>query len=373
MLLNFADAIAALGGQTAMVRVANEARPPADYLFASILPEMAKNSYYVDSGSMTVRATMAGLAAMDSPYPPGGAVAVSTFLEQSAKIANRVILDERSLRQLQEFALRVMAEGNSTLDMLQREALNFYQKVIVQAHLDTAEWLRGQALATGAIDWTFNNLNLVVDYGVPNANKLTARTTGGGTAYGAASSSFWDDWREAQRLLKYNVRAVIMRTSMFHEIIENSANSVEVVNQEGNTFSLSRYQTIGGNTVRTSDARDRVQVITYDLEVEKLDPANPGQTTTVPVLPENKIIFIGNSTRSGYRVGEGSTADVDDTLALGYTHIAPTVEGNGRAGRWGRVYTPEQKPYQIVGEGVSNMLPVLENVDKIVIATSELA
>ncbi|MTV64502.1 hypothetical protein GM539_14300, partial [Streptococcus pneumoniae] len=52
MNLNFAEAIAALGAN-ASFRIANAQRPPANYLFNTLLPEMNKPSYYVDSGTMT--------------------------------------------------------------------------------------------------------------------------------------------------------------------------------------------------------------------------------------------------------------------------------------------------------------------------------
>lgn len=373
MELNFQAAIDALGGQTAMFRIANEARPASDYLFATLLPERNLPSYFVEAGSMTIRPTLAGLAAMDSPYPPGGLVEVSTFLERTAKIANHVPLSEKSLRELQDFLLRAAGQQQDTNGLIQGEVLNFYNKVILQAHMDTMEYLRGQALCFGAINWTYNQKSLVVDYGIPATHILTQRTIAGNTAYGGSSSSFWTDHREAQRLLRYNVRAVLMHTDMFNAIVSNTANAVQVIAQDGNVFTLQQTRVIGGNTVPSPDQRDRVTIITYALEGEVLDPANPGETIRVPFMERTRVVWVGAGGVSGYRVGQGATDDPNEQLAVGYSHIAPTVEGGGRAGRWGRVFTPQDKPWMIVGEGVTNGLPVIENEKAIVIGRSELA
>ena len=340
------------------------------YLFNTLLPEMNKPSYYVDSGTMTVRSTMAGLVGMDSPYPPGGMVETNTFLEQSAKMAIDVPLHERTLRSIQEMLTQVMIAGGSTKEALAQEALNFLNKVVIQAMLDRAEWLRGQALVNGEIDWTFNGINLAVDYGIPTANMLTSRT--GNDAYNGSASKFWTDVRAAQRLLRYNVRAVIAHSDTINAIVDNSVNNALIVNQSIGGMAIRRYKDVEGNTVPSADARDALTLIAYDEEGEILDPANPGSTITVPFMPTGKLLFVGNNNRSGYRVGQGSTDDPTEDLALGYTHLAPTVEG-GSPGRWARLFTPPEQPWQLRGQGAQNLLPVLEAPAKVVVATSTIA
>jgi len=369
MEINFNEAIMALGSG-ASFRIARAARPPANYLFATLLPEMTKPSYHVDSGNMTVRATMAGLVGMDSPYPPGGMVEISTFLEQTAKMAIDVPLTERTLRAIQEMLTQLMIGGGNTKEALANEALNFLQKVIIQAMLDRTEWLRGQALVTGAIDWNFNGINLAVDYGLPTANLLTNRT--GNDAYGGSASKFWTDVRAAQALLRYNVRAVIAHSDTINEIVDNDVNAIEVLSQSVSGFSIRRYKSISGNTVPSSDARDAIQLIAYDEEGEIFNPSNPSLTTTVPFMTVGKVLFVGNNNRSGYRVGQGSTDDPTEDLALGYTHIAPTVEG-GAPGRWAQLFTPQNEPWQLRGRGAQNLLPVIENPEKIVVASTDMS
>jgi hypothetical protein len=370
MYLNFVEAITALGIGGAF-RIANAARPPANYLFNTLLPEMLKETYHVDSGTMVIRATMAGLVGMDSPYPPGGAVEVSTFMEQSAKLAIEATLHEATLRELQLMMQRLALAGANTNEALANQALNFLEKVIVQANLDVAEWLRGQALVTGGIDWTFNKKNLRVDYGIPTANILTHRT--GNDAYGGSASKFWTDWREAQRVLRYNVRAVITSSATVNAIVDNAVNAAEIVGQTDGGFTLRKFITVGGNTVPSSDTRDRITLTIYDEEGEILDPTTPGQTILVPFMPAGKILFVGNNNANrGFRVGEGSTDDPTNDLALGYSHVAPTVEGGGQPGRWARLYTPEGEPWQLKGQGVQNFLPVIEAPSKISVASTAL-
>ena len=368
MNVNFTETVSALGND-AVFKIANAQRPPANYLFNTLLPEMAKPSYYVDSGTMTVRSTMAGLVGMDSPYPGGGMVETSTFLEQTAKIAIEVGLDERTLRAIQDLMKQVMLSGGNTKEALAQEALNFLDKVIVQAMMDRTEWLRGQALVHGAIDWTFNKKNLEVNYGIPTANILTSRT--GTAGYGGSASTFWTDVREAQRLLRYQVRTVIAHSDTINMILDNEVNGALVLTQSLAGTSIRRYKDVSGNSVPSTDARDQLTLVAYDEEGEILDPSNPGSTITVPFMSTGKLLFVGMNNRSGYRVGQGSTDDPTEDLALGYTHMAPTVEG-GAPGRWAQLYTPEREPWSLRGRGAMNALPVIEAPQKIVIATTEM-
>lgn len=375
MLFNFAEAIAALG-PNAGAKIANGVRPAANYLFNTFLPERLMPDYHVDAANMIVRATMAGLVAMDSPYPKGGTVEVGTFLEQSAKLGISNTLTEATLRQIQALMRQMQFEGSLTNTFLQQEALNFFKKVIVQAQLDRAEWLRGQALVNGLINWTFNNKNLSVNYGIPTANLLTSRTDANGDSYSDTSSAFWTDVIAAQTLLRYNVRAAVMNSATMLKIINNSANSLEIIGQDLMSFEVVRLVARQGNTQRDSDARYRFRFIIYDEEAEVLDTtagATFGRTQTVKFMPDGKILFVGQNVQNGYRVGQGSTDNPQNDLELGYHHIAPTVEGGGSPGRWGRLFVPEGRPMQLTGEGASNELPVILAPEKIVVATTEMA
>lgn len=372
MEFSFAQAIADLGANAAFT-VANQATPPSDYLFAQLLPEMNKFDYIVKSGTMTVRATMAGLTGMDSPYPPGGVVELSKFLQESAKIANHVPLTENAIRELQQMLREMLINGQPTNDFVQMQVLNFLQKVIVQAHLDRFEWLRGQALVNGSIDWTFNQINLLVDYAIPSANILPQRTST--DAWDSTASKFWTDIRLLQAALRYNVRAFIIHPDTLLATLDNDVNKIEITAQDilSNGVTRTRIRRLVGDNERvSSDSRDTVELIAYGKEGEIPDTSNPGRTTNIKFMPTKKILAVGRNQRGGYVVGEGSTPDPLQDQALGYTHIAPTVEGGGTPGRWAQLYTPENLPMQLHGRGVTNGLPVIEVPDKIAIASSQI-
>ncbi len=360
MDFTFTQALQSLG-RNAAFEVANSARPGNEYFLNTLLPEVGDTGYFVESGTMTVRSTAAGLVGMDSPYPPGGFVEHSTFQETTAKVAIENYLPEAALRRLQQLLLQLQIGGGNTQEAIATEALNFLQKVIVQALFDTAEYLRAQALVFGAIDWTFNQKRLQVNYGVPAGNMLPERT--GTAGYGGTASTFWADWRTANRLLRHNRRAAIANSNTADMIVYNPANNVEVIDQNVN---LVTFRRVVGNTERpTGDSRDTAQLIIYDGEFEVLNPASLGVTTVRKFIPDGKILHVANNQRSGYRVGEGSTANPLADQALGYTHLGPTVEGNGRPGRWADMFTPEAQPWQLRARGAMNIMPVIEAPEKI--------
>lgn len=371
MDITIAEALRRLGPD-APFRVANQARPPASYVLAAFLPERNALSYDVSAGGLTIRATMAGMVGMDSPYPEGGVIEASTFMERSAKIAHALDLPEEALRELQALVAHLRLAGGNALREMTDTVLNFVDKLLVQPHLDTMEYLRGQALANGVIDWTFNRKQLLVNYGVPAANILPRRT--GTAGYGGTASVFWSDVATIQRRLNYNVRAYVAHIDTLNAILANPANNIEVLAQAAGGFRVRRLVTrgtgAGATLVPSSDAREAIDLIGYALEGELLDPANPGQTVKVPFFPREKLVGIGDNAATTFVVGSGGNAP--EANAIGYTHIGPSVEANGAAGRWARVFTPEHRPWALRGESVQNALPVVTAPDKIVIASSEL-
>lgn len=369
MEFTFEDAITALGGAAGIFHYANQVPPMQEYMFATLLPERNDPEYTIRTGTMTIRATMAGLAATDSPYAPGGVTEVSTFVKDVAKITNQVSITEAALRRIQSILARMTLEGQNTLEFLQTEVLNFMDHAIMQAHYDRMEWLRGKALITGAINWTYNGVPLVVDYGIPAENFLPNRT--GTAAWDSTASGFWTDIRSLASTLRYNVAAYITHIDTLLAIVNNDVNKAELVRQEGNLYTLRRL--VGDNDRPSSDMLDTVTIATYQREGEILDPSNPGKTTIIKFFPTGKILAVGRNTASGYRVGMGAQPDPEDEFALGYTHLAPTVEGGGRPGRWAQVYMPENLPMQLHGRAVTNGLPVIEAPKKIAVASSDLS
>lgn len=368
---SFADVLNDLGAGD-VFRVANEPRPMSDYLFQNFLPNMASTEYEAESGTMTVRATMAGAVGMDSPYPPVGLVEASKFAEKALKIGAYAKLTEDNLRKIQSILASITLNGGNTKEFLANEVLAFVDKVIAQSMYDRIEWLRAQALVTGAISWTFNGIAWSVSYGVPSANLLAQRTST--AAWDSTASAFWTDINLLYARLRYNVAAFVVHPDTLLAIVGNSVNNAEIVAQEmfGAGGSRTTIRRRIGTTERLStDFREQVTLIAYGDEGEIYDTSNPGQTTKVPFMPQKKILAVGRPSRRGYMVGQGSTESAETGLELGYTHVGPTVEG-GQPGLWAQVYTPEKLPMQLHGRGAANVIPVLENANLVAVASSQI-
>ncbi len=364
--------------QSTIFELANQARPPADYLFNAILPSINMDTYDVSNSTMTIRTTMAGLSGMDSKYAPGGASEVSEMNGKTGKITVTSDLPEQFLRQLQNLLLRLTAQTQSTDMAIQQTGINFVNKVIVQAILDREEWLKGQALFTGALDWTFNGKSLTADYGFPTDNFLTART--GNDKYGGSTSKWWTDYYSAQEILGWKVSACVMHPTTLKAIMANAeVNQLQFVSADPatNQFMFQRIVSRGGNSVLSADPRDMITIIAYNKEGEIMDLTNPGHTVKVPFCPIGAVMWIGeriDSSVNVFVVGDGSTPDpmIESPVLMGYGHVAPTTEGGGLPGRWSRLYVPQDKPWSLSADGVSNFIPVIQAPERIVIGTTDI-
>jgi len=374
MELNFAAALTALtrGGINPAFRIINEARVPADYLWSRFLPERLVNSYDVKAGNLTIVPTMAGLAGADSPYAPSGLIDVATFLGSTAKIANTVPLTEMFMRRLHSMMQGVGADVQGDVAAT-NIILNFVNLLLVQAHMDRMEVLRGEAMTTGAVAWTFVGKDLAISYGVPSANLLTNRT--GNDAYHGSASKFWTDYRTGRSLLKGQVLAVVAHPNTIDALVSNDVNKI-VTTADNFVGPVPIYKNVGGTSgplVASPDARDRTTIIGYGLEGSILDPSNPGETIAIPFCPEGKIVMIGTPAPRGFEPDIGGVSESpENSLALGYTHIGPTVEGKGQLGRWAKVYTPDDEDWMLIGKAVTNGAPVIEAPSKVVVLSTDM-
>jgi len=371
-VFTFNDALDELDGDFAF-EIANELRAPSRYAFSDLLPVVNRTTYSVENGSLTVRPTMAGMTGMDSPYAKTGHTDITTFLEQTAKITNEVTFPEKALRELQRVVRTLDVSASQARERVVENVFNFTSNVLVQSHIDTAEYLRGQALMYGEIDWTFGEVSLTVDYGIPSDHVFNTAT--GTEAYNGTDSLWWDHHLKAQRRLGYNFEGPFMHIETFHAIVENPENDIQIVQQNENVFSLSRLKRDeqGNRTeMQSNDTRERATVTVYQEQGEIIDPANPETTKNVDFMEPGRVFWIGRGKQQGLRVGAGSQTPADEEYELGYTHLGPTVEGNGEPGRWANVYTPEERPWQLTGQAVQNMLPVIENPERLCIASTEM-
>jgi hypothetical protein len=371
MNINFQSALDYLrrvAGDNFEVEIANAARPDSDYLFEQVFPERLIDDYMASNAAMTIKSTMAGLVGMDSPLPPVGAASSRTWTQETFKIGGMFTFPEQVLRHLQMQAMRIRAGGGDDTQAIADRIINF-AKFLRQPLLDTAEFLRGMALMTGGIDWTFNQKRVEVSYGVPAGNLIAERT--GTAGYGGSASVFWADWYAARTLLNGRIRVVFATPATIAMITGNSVNSVRILtDDERGSASFVRLSNPSMD-VASSDRRDRVSMVAYDASgnVFDLSSAGLGLVVQVPFLSDGYVIIVGGGSASGQAFSVDSTGDeARDTrgVELGYTHIGPTVEG-GSVGRWERIFTPENRPYQLQGEAAMNLVPVMTGPENLVV------
>ena len=356
--------------------IANEARPGTNYLWNDVLPEKKRPGYYAKAGSMTVRATMAELTAMDSRYKRGGVSERRNWEHYLAKLGQEMPFSEEYIRELRALVEGLMARNIDGHEQLLETMFNFVDKLLTQPQLDSAEWMRSQAIIFDEIDWWTDDIHLEVSYGRPAENFLPTRT--GTAAYDQSASEFWNDWKSAQRILNNRVRAVYAHTNTINGIMYNPANAVKVVKFDdiAGVYTFVRYSDPDTQLV-SEDRRDVITLYAYDDEGEVLSPdpvdrAN-GETIKLPFCPPGSIVFVGAYDNRKFTIGSGSTDDSADTpVTLGYTHVGPTEEGNGRLGRWARTYVPEDEPWSFIGQSAANVLPVIDAPERIVTATTDL-
>ena len=378
MQFNFQQAIDNLNkelpfGDNFAFKMARTVVTPGDYLFNQILPQQLHNTYHVTGGSMRIIPSMLGTVSMDTPYPKMGGMSAKTFFENTIKMAGAFHFPEQQLRQLQEWAQSMVATSvmdgqvggiQAAMDAKAQAAALGLARMMLKAQWDTYEWLRGQALMKGAIDnWVFNGKTVNVDYEVPAAHKKN-RTSG--DAYHESGSLFWTDIRFAHTKLQ-NMK-VFMNLNTFWSIVDQAANNIRIDTQSDLMASIVRDA--GTLQRERNDQRDRLDIGFYNKSGSLID-AKTGEETVVPFLTDGYIIIVGEEKTGSYELLEGSTADPENTYQLGYTHIAPTVEG-GRPGFWSRVFTPENLPYQLRAETASNGLPVMVNPKRLIILKTEM-
>lgn len=383
MNLNFQAAIAYLrstaGGNFAS-DLANGARPDAAYVFTNdVLPIREVASYFVQAAGTIIRATMTGLVGMDSLGGPIGAVEMNTFLANTAKFGGHAHFNEATLRELQNAAQNVFNTGGDTVQFAVDNVLNFVQKLLIQPQLDTLEYLAVRACMTGALDWTFNQKRLQVNYGVPAGNLFAQRTLLASYVKGVtntgANSVFWDDWRSARSILGGPFTAFATPETI-DGIISNPANNIFLTAQD-EFGSVSFDRIVNTSTDRRSeDQRNNGRIIAYDQSGNVFDLVNRGQTVEVPFLSDGYIICIGRPRRQEFGIisnrgdeeprGGGATGLMNGPT-IGYTHLGPSVERGGQTGIFNNVYVTDLMPMQLQGDTLMNALPLILQPTRLVV------
>lgn len=339
--------------------------PDGEMLWQTFLPEQTRDTYRIDDSQLVVYSTMAGTTGRDSPYAPGGVVVASDFKEDVVKWSIEAALGENQMIKLQELARKIEI-GSSSPQAMVETLLNFSDKIIAQSLRDGLEYARGRAIQDGELDWTFNGKRLQADYGYP-AGHVIARTQDAGGDWGGPNTLFWSDIEHARRLLDRQVRVIVMTTNTLNRIIANDANKIQVTELSRSrytaSYSLKRVAQVGYANTIPEDYRSQIEIVTYDRNFTLFDPASADAMKHVPAMDDDKVIFLGQPTGIRFEVGSTELPE----YAYGYTHVAPSVEGGGNPGRWMRVYTPEDQPWRLIGQGVMNALPVIREPRRIVV------
>lgn len=346
--------------QRQVLRIINSARPPSSYLFAKYLPERQMVDFEVKSGNIRIIPTMAGAVAWDSPYPEGGAILTSQIVGDIAKMAIQATLTEKDKRTMYQMLLR-LGKGAQGNQYFLTTMLNMADKVLGQAQLDRREWLRGRALIDHQIDWTFNKKDVKADYGIPSTYRPAQYA--GANGFGGSTSKFWEALAAGKKALKYRVRDIIAHPDTIEMILSNDAHKARVITLDETTGNVRLTRIVGSNETNDTDPRYSVNLIAYGLEGAVYDPADPEKVINVPFINPGEIVMVGRGGPRGFNIGADSVGEgptPDEVKPLGYHHIAPTDEGGYALGDWGRIYTPENEPNKIIGQSVSNNLPILE-------------
>jgi hypothetical protein len=349
---------------------------PGDYMLNTILPQENRPDFHVDGGSMSITPTMLGQVPMDSPFPPMGAMSSTQFFENTTKLGGHIFFPEKAQREILAWENSLISVGirnggtidavNGQVNANRMNAVLGFGRMIIKSHWDTYEWLRGQALTTGKLDWTFGKIPLKVDYNIPAGNIRTFRT--GGDSYAGATTKFWEDMRWINTKFAEGFE-IVMNSNTWLAIIGNPYNNIRVVVNQGDVREIIRF--VGTTETNSTDVRDRVRISIYNKSGSVIN-AKTGELQVKAFVPDGKIFVVGRATPDGFELTTGSVENPNNDLRLGYTHIAPTIEGMGQPGIWSRVFVPEGKPMQLLGETAVNMLPAILNPTRLLLLSTAL-
>lgn len=376
--------------------IARAALTPSDYLFNSIIPNTEQPTFDVKGGNMIFTPTMVQGVPMDDHYPPIGAITSSTFFENTTKMGGSIFINEKQLRDMYQWELSLMAQArimggdvngtlsvndntgladNNTINGRRLNTLLGLSTMMLKAHWDTQEYLKGKALCyalIGGNDFKFMGVDLEVNYDIPATNKFTART--GNDKYGGSTSKFWTDIRALYKVLS-NFE-IFMNSNTYYSILDNGVNGLNVTANTKITryHSVQRFQRIDTSKVtQIIDQRDSLSINIYDRSGSVMKTTNGSAALqTIPFLPDGKIFVVGDLEPIGLELTQGPVPNPDNNLQFGYNHIAPTVEGQMVPGIWSRIFTPQDKPMNLQAETAINQLPVILNPKKLVILTTDL-
>lgn len=206
------------------------------------------------------------------------------------------------------------------------------------------EWLRWQALGNGAMIYDKSGIKLGVDFGVPEANKVTAATAWG--ADGATILANYERW--VQDYIDGNDNGYA--PDVFVTGIEN----IRIVL---NDVAIRKAITGYSDKLLTLDelntflrGRELPPMEAFDAKVTYRDPTNGGKRTTARLLDSKKGVFLMEGDK------------------IGNVQMGPTYENNMEPGIFARTFTME-RPLREVVEVVAAGFPKIMYPELIKICT----
>lgn len=375
MLLNFGDILRRIRDSRGMTfpEYGRAARTPADYLLTRFLPEVNKPTYSWTAGGYQIRTTLAHIVSMDTPALGGGLIETTVASGQTLKSGFRENFPEAVLRDLQAW---LAVDATTGGDRAVQQVLNFYQKFLLQSQWDLRELARARFLSgtPGKVSLTAQNGQAVeVDFNLPSSHILTSRT--GTSGYAGTASKFWEDYRAARRLLGYAPMVGLCHPETADITVHNEANNI-AFDQANGEYRVRRFDRRDSANVPTGDS---LTLLTYNKQAEVMRVDGSGNVVydKVNFIEPGKITWIATGAPSMALDMELGSAEEplsaeDRALALGYTHIGPTVEGGGAVGMFTDIYTVPDEPWALKAHSYANWMPVADNVKRIVVASTEI-
>lgn len=373
-------------GDNFAFRLARNANMPQDYLFNRMLPRENRATWHTTGGTMTITPTILGDVAMDSDPAPMGNLAATLFSENISKFGGQMFFNEQQQRELiqmeDEARLNALRNGmgggagdidgqfrmfaetgradNGTVNGRRINTLLGIVKSIQISHWNTSEFNAGEAMTEGKLQYNFSDLEMNIDYKIPTTNIFDYA---GNDRFDQSASKWWTFVRAVNRILKNPM--FYMNSNSYFDIVDNDVNKIQEIDITGNVRRLRKYR--DDAIVQKNDANERMSVNIYDKAGSIMDVESKSLVSK-PFLKDKRVVVVGELQADVIELTLGGMEDPDNNLRVGYTHIGPTVEGGGRSGIYANIYTLPQKPQQLFTDTYVNMLPVILNPKKIIIA-----
>jgi hypothetical protein len=320
---------------------------------ARFLPPVRSTDADIRAGNIRIRSGIAGMTATDSPYAKVGSAKAEEFRGSTIKLTASNLLTERDQDALISQINQTILNNGNPEQVITSFISRFFEDAI-QLSLDNGqEYYRAVALSTGKISGSFGGLEVDVDFQLPSAHK-PAKVTGA-NSYAGATSQFWPHVLLAQQTLLGGEPQFILNKLTFNVILNNAANGVLTIEKQELTPTLTRYV--------VAEAR-KYENGTYDMSAPSLDVRKRAQLWVYSAYAENDddtlTQFWPNEYMTALLAGTQNVTMIDGQIvqgALGVTHIGPNTESGGRSIRYGRIFRPENQPYQVRFEGAEDMLP----------------